>query len=84
MFRKLTLPAVFLIALSSAALAGDAVELTEANTAKIRDVLTEQGYEVGKVKIEDGLYEAYAKKDGKKYEVFMDASFAVVRTELDD
>jgi hypothetical protein len=84
MFRKITLPAVMLMALSSAAFASDSVELTEANTAKIREVLSEQGYEVGKVKIEDGLYEAYARKDGQKYEVFMDANFGVVRTELDD
>jgi hypothetical protein len=70
--------------MSATAFASDTVELTDENTAKIREMLTEQGYEVGKVKIEDGLYEAYARKDGKKYEVFMNAGFEVVRTELDD
>jgi hypothetical protein len=47
-------------------------------------MLTEQGYEVGKIKIEDGLYEAYAKKGDEKYEIFLDGDFTVVRSELDD
>jgi hypothetical protein len=84
MFRKIILPGLFVTAMVAAAHAGDTVELTDENTTKIREMLTEQGYEVGKVKIEDGLYEAYARKDGNKYEVFLNAEFAVVRTELDD
>ena len=84
MFKKIILPAVLVGAMSAAALASGAVELTDPNTAKIREMLTEQGYEVAKIKIEDGLYEAYARKDGKKYEVFLNADFDVVRTELDD
>ncbi len=84
MLKKIILPAILTGILSTAALAEDKVELTDANKDKIRTQLTEEGYEVGKIKIEDGLYEAYAKKDGKKYEVFLDAAFAVVRTEEDD
>ncbi len=84
MFRKIILPGLFVTVMAAAAQASDTVELTDENTTKIREMLTEQGYEVGKVKIEDGLYEAYARKDGKKYEVFLNAEFAVVRTELDD
>ncbi len=84
MFKSLLLPAALLACISTGALAAGSVELTDGNTTKIREVLTEQGYEVGKIKIEDGLYEAYAKKDGKKYEVFMDADFAIVKTEIDD
>ncbi len=84
MFRKIILPGLFVTVMAAAAHASDTVELTDENTTKIREMLTEQGYEVGKVKIEDGLYEAYARKDGKKYEVFLNAEFAVVRTELDD
>lgn len=34
-------------------------------------VLVAKGYEVRKVKVEDGCYELYTKKDGKKYEVFI-------------
>jgi hypothetical protein len=84
MIRNIILPAVLLGAMSAAALASGTVELTDENTMKVREMLMEQGYEVAKVKIEDGLYEAYARKDGKKYEVFLDANFAVVRTKLDD
>lgn len=84
MLRNILLPAVIAASLAVPALAGDKVELTDENTAKIRQMLTEQGYEVSKIKLEDGLYEAYARKDGHKYEVFLDAAFAVVKTELDD
>jgi hypothetical protein len=84
MLRNFILPGLLVCAMSAAAFASDAVELTDENTTKIREMLTEQGYEVGKVKIEDGLYEAYARKDGKKFEVFLNAGFEVVRTELDD
>lgn len=84
MIRKFILPAVFASVLSGGAVAAATVELTEENTDQIRQILTEQGFEVGKIKIEDGLYEAYARKDGQKFEVFMNAEFHVVRTELDD
>lgn len=66
------------------ALAQSAVIMNDENRAKVREVLTEQGYEVGKVKLDDGLYEAYARKDGKKFEIYLDGDFAVVRTEEDD
>jgi hypothetical protein len=84
MFKKNLFTAALVVSISTMALAAGSVELTDANTAKIREMLTEQGYDVGKIKIEDGLYETYAKKDGKKYEVFMDADFVVVKTEVDD
>jgi hypothetical protein len=84
MFKKNLLTAALVVSISTMVLAAGSVELTDANTVKIREMLTEQGYDVGKIKIEDGLYETYAKKDGKKYEVFMDADFAVVKTEVDD
>jgi len=34
-------------------------------------VLVAKGYEVRKVKVEDGCYELYTKKNGKKFEVFI-------------
>lgn len=37
----------------------------------VRTMLTAEGYEVRKIKIEDGCYEAYAKKDDKKLEVYV-------------
>lgn len=33
--------------------------------------LTAQGYDVRKVEVEDGCYEAYVMKDGQKLEVFV-------------
>lgn len=51
---------------------------------KIRTTLTEQGYEVRKVKMEDGYYEAYAIKDGMKQEIYLDADLNIVRSKSDD
>lgn len=80
---KNTLTAIILAStVATAALASDVV-LNDENTAKVRAVLTEQGYEVAKIKLEDGMYEAYAKKDGHKYEVFLNGAFEVVMTKED-
>ena len=57
------------------------------DTAKaeaIKAQLTEQGYEVRKIEMEDGLYEAYAMKDGERYEIYLDAGLNIVKTERDD
>ena len=59
------------------------VNLTPEVEQQIRDVLSVQGYEVGKIKIEDGMYEAYAKKDGNKYEIFLNEKLEVVKTKDD-
>lgn len=59
------------------------VNLTDAVVEQIKAKLTGEGYQVGKVKIEDGLYEAYAKKDGERFEVFLDGDLNVVRTKAD-
>ena len=40
--------------------------------------LTAQGYEVKKVKPEDGMLEAYAMKDGKRYEVYVNTTTGTV------
>ncbi len=84
MTKNMFVAATLLASVSATALAAGPVELNDENTGRIREMLTDQGYEVGKIKIEDGLYEAYARKDGHKYEVFLDGDFAVVRTEMDD
>jgi hypothetical protein len=47
---------------------------------QIRKKLTAQGYEVRKINTEDGLYEAYALKDGKRFEIYFDAKLNVVST----
>ena len=59
------------------------VKLTPEVEQQIKDTLTAQGYEVGKIRIEDGMYEAYAKKEGKKYEVFMNEKLEIVKTKDD-
>lgn len=81
---------VVALSLAVAAAAGGAfaedshgIQLTAENEAKVKTTLTEQGYEVRKVQIEDGTYEAYALKDGKKYEIYMDAQFQIVNVKED-
>ncbi|MDK3017565.1 PepSY domain-containing protein [Pseudodonghicola flavimaris] len=51
---------------------------------KIRATLTEQGYEVRKIKMEDGMYEAYVIKDGMKQEIYLDADLKIVRSKDND
>ncbi len=36
----------------------------------VTKTLKEEGYEIRKVEVEDGCYEVYAMKDGKKFEFF--------------
>lgn len=61
-----------------------ASELPDAATqAKIKEQLTAQGYEVRKIDREDGMIEVYAVKDGKTYELYLDATLKVVRTKED-
>lgn len=72
----LTLPAAAAFA-SGSAVDGDVA-------AKIRTTLQEQGYEVRKIKSEDGLYEAYVLKDGKKMEIYLDSDMNTVRVKTDD
>ena len=83
MLKKLAAPLAVAIALAGAAQAAGSVELTDANTNHIRLQLTADGYEVAKIKIEDGMYEAYAKKNGQRYEVFLNGDFEVVKVKED-
>ena len=59
------------------------VNLTDEVKAEIKTMLEGQGYEVGKIKTEDGLYEAYAKKDGQKLEILLDGDLKILKTEVD-
>lgn len=83
MLKTIIAPLALALALAGAAHASGQVELTDDNTAQVRQVLTEQGYEVAKIKLEDGMYEAYARKDGQRFEVYLNADFEVVRTKED-
>jgi len=52
---------------------------------EIKASLVAQGYEVRKVKPEDGMLEAYAMKDGKRYEIYVDAATgAVAKVKAED
>jgi hypothetical protein len=74
--------AIGLSAVSATAFASDAPD--DATQQRIREILTAQGYEVRKIDAEDGLYEAYALKDGQRYEIYMNADLEVVETKMDD
>jgi Peptidase propeptide and YPEB domain len=53
-------------------------------TAKIEAVLKGEGYEVRKVQMEDGNFEAYVIKDGKKFEVVLNADLKITDTKAAD
>ena len=60
---------------------------TQAGTTadEIRTTLAAEGYEVRKVEQEDGMLEAYALKDGKRLEIYVDpATGAVTKVKQDD
>lgn len=56
----------------------------EATQSAIRAVLEAEGYEVRRVEREDGMFEAYALKDGARYEIYLNGDLEIIRTERDD
>jgi Peptidase propeptide and YPEB domain len=52
--------------------------------AKIEAVLKGDGYEVRKVQMEDGNFEAYVIKAGKKFEVVLNADLKITDTKAAD
>jgi hypothetical protein len=70
--------AIAVLALSATA-SFAAVDLTPEVKSKIEDMLKAQGYEVGKIKVEDGLYEAYVKKGGEKAEIYLNEKLEIVK-----
>ncbi|MEZ5715947.1 MAG: PepSY domain-containing protein [Paracoccaceae bacterium] len=81
----LALPLALALALAAPmARASSDMPLSPETKAQISQKLTDEGYQVGKIKIEDGYYEAYAKKDGKKLEILLDAQLNIVRVEEND
>lgn len=70
---------------ATAALASeDGMRLDAQTEQTIRERLTAQGYEVRKIKTEDGMYEAYVVKDGKRAELYLNKDLEVVREKTDD
>lgn len=72
------------LALGGAVQASDYAKVDPAKAEAIKTTLAEQGYDVRSVKSEDGLYEAYAMKDGVKYEIYLNEALEIVRTKTED
>lgn len=72
------------LALSGAAMASPDAEVPQDTQTAIRTLLEAQGYEVRQIETEDGMFEAYALKDGERYEIYINADMQIVRTERDD
>ncbi len=72
------------LSLGGIAQASDYQKIDPAKAEEIKTMLTEQGYEVRRIKSEDGLYEAYAMKDGVKYELYINEKLEIVRSKQDD
>ncbi|MBN8291387.1 PepSY domain-containing protein [Rhodobacter sp. NTK016B] len=75
--KYLALAAALLLPATAALASGGAVPAD--TEAQIRTMLTDQGYEVRSVQTEDGMYEAYALKDGQRYEIYLDTALNIVR-----
>ncbi|MGB7287827.1 MAG: PepSY domain-containing protein [Salaquimonas sp.] len=64
---------------------GNADRSTWMSEDALKTKVTAMGYDVKNVKVEDGCYEIYAIKDGKKVEAYLNPVTAeVVREKLDD
>lgn len=81
---RLALTAMLLLPAAGVFASDSHHRLTAEVEQKIRTTLTEQGYDVRKIKREDRLFEAYALKDGKRLEIYLDADLNVIRTKIDD
>ena len=75
MIARNTAIALFLLGAAAPALA---TECTSAPMEKwmkpeqVEKLLTERGYQVRKVKVEDSCLEAFAMKDGRRMEIYLD------------
>jgi hypothetical protein len=82
--HKLLLPAILFALTSGAALADRAV--TDDERAKLVTALQAAGCSGGKMEFDDGKFEVDNSKcaDGKTYDLDFDASFKLIKKELDD
>lgn len=78
--QKFSLIAAAFLALATPALAESEAALDAATEARVRAEMTAQGYEVRSVGMEDGMIEVYAVKDGKTYELYLDAALKIVKS----
>lgn len=78
MFRKMTLAAVALTALTAPVAFASEGEVDAAVQEKLTAQLVAEGYEVRQFKAEDGLIEVYVVKDGKMEELWFTAELKMV------
>lgn len=71
-------------ALSFGQMARAGGEVDPATKDKLTVQLVAEGYEVRKIEMEDGKIEAYALKDGEKYELYFDADLVLIETRQSD
>lgn len=84
MFKTIILTTVLgFSSIMTYAQASDLLPMNDAIQGKIRTMLEGRGYQVRKIKIEDGMYEAYALKGGEKMEVILNAGLDIVKIEND-
>lgn len=81
--KSLSLLTVAFLALSAplAFASGDTIDA--ALKDKVTAEMTAQGYEVRKIDSEDGMIEVYAVKDGKTYELYLDAQLKIVKSKTE-
>lgn len=76
--------AILATATGSGVMASSDYGISQETRAKVTEKLTAEGYEVRKIKSEDGMIEVYALKDGKKLELYLDTDLNIARTKTDD
>ncbi|HKK98433.1 MAG TPA: PepSY domain-containing protein [Marivita sp.] len=72
------------LAIPATAFASSNDSLSSERETEIRTKLTQEGYDVRKIDVEDGMIEAYVLKNGQRYELYLDAALNVIKTEIDD
>lgn len=77
--RALALATAMLGGFAATSLAEDARTVPAETKAAITQKLQSEGYEVRKIKREDGMVEVYALKDGQMLELYLDAAMKIVR-----
>ncbi len=78
------IPAVAISLYGAAAFASeDDLRLNSETKTEITEQLTQEGYEVRKIEAEDGYYEAYAIKNGARYEIYLDKKLKIAKVKED-
>ncbi|MBT9248087.1 PepSY domain-containing protein [Gemmobacter fulvus] len=81
--KSLSLLTVAFLALSAPLAFASGDNIDAALKDKVTAEMTAQGYEVRKIDSEDGMIEVYAVKDGKTYELYLDAQLKIVKSKTE-